>query len=109
MKEILEKIEQKVKEHPVVLFMKGTPEEPLCGFSAETARILRTLDVEFHAVDVIGEPEYREAVKAYSNWPTIPQLFIAGEFIGGCDITRQLYQSGELQRKLSSLSTKEKE
>ncbi len=102
MEEILQKIKEQVENNRVVLYMKGTPEQPLCGFSARAVQILQLCGVdEIFAVDVIGQPEYREAIKVFSNWPTIPQLYIDGEFIGGSDIMLELYQMGELQKKLA--------
>ncbi len=87
MEEILKKIEEQVKNNKIVLYMKGTPEQPLCGFSARAVQLLQMCGAEdFLAIDVIGQPEYRQAIKVFSNWPTIPQLYINGEFIGGSDI-----------------------
>jgi monothiol glutaredoxin len=81
---------------PVVLFMKGTPDFPQCGFSAQTAAALQACKARFHAVNIFEDPELREALKAHSNWPTFPQLYVNGELIGGCDIVLQMYHSGEL-------------
>jgi monothiol glutaredoxin len=81
----------------VILFMKGTPEQPMCGFSARTVAILESLDKPFAAVDVLPDPRIRQELSAVSNWPTIPQLFVDGELIGGCDIVTEMYESGELQ------------
>jgi monothiol glutaredoxin len=80
----------------IVLFMKGVPQAPQCGFSMQVVQILNQLGVPYTAVNVLADGEIREGIKAFSNWPTIPQLFVKGEFIGGCDITREMYQSGEL-------------
>jgi monothiol glutaredoxin len=95
---------QRIKEYlgsaPVVLFMKGTPDFPQCGFSAQTAAALRACNAKFHHVNIFEEPELREALKAYSNWPTYPQLYVNGELIGGCDIVVEMYRSGELQSLL---------
>ena len=94
---IQEKIDQLVKAHRIVLFMKGTPEFPQCGFSQQVAAILNHLGCEFAAVNVLLDDEVRQGIKDYANWPTIPQLYINGEFIGGCDIVREMYDNGELQ------------
>ena len=96
-------IRQQVEAHPVVLYMKGSPKMPMCGFSATATQILRMCGVEdAYTVDVLQDPEIREGIKQYANWPTIPQLYVNGEFVGGCDIMREMYQSGELQKVLSS-------
>lgn len=96
-----ETIKQQVTTHPVVLYMKGTPEFPQCGFSANAVKILNTCGVDnLFAVDVLANPEIRQGIKEYSNWPTIPQLYINGEFIGGSDIVTEMFQSGELQKLL---------
>ncbi|MCO6426720.1 Grx4 family monothiol glutaredoxin [Nitrosomonas communis] len=96
-----ELIEQQVNSHSVVLYMKGTPEFPQCGFSANAVKILNACGVQdFFTVDVLAEPEIRQGIKEYSNWPTIPQLYVNGEFIGGSDIMTDMYQSGELQKLL---------
>ncbi len=95
-------IHQQVTSHPVVLYMKGTPQFPQCGFSANAANILRACGVtDFFSVNVLENGEIREGIKAYANWPTIPQLYIGGQFIGGSDIMRELFQSGELQKLLA--------
>ena len=92
-------IEQQITTHPVVLYMKGTPDQPQCGFSANAVNILQACGVDnIHAVDVLADPEIRQGIKDYSNWPTIPQLYVNGEFIGGSDIVTEMYQSGELQK-----------
>ncbi|HYM55691.1 MAG TPA: Grx4 family monothiol glutaredoxin [Solirubrobacteraceae bacterium] len=87
-------------EHKVILFMKGTPEAPACGFSARTVAVLQSLEVPFAAVDVLPDPRIRQELSAISNWPTIPQLFADGELVGGCDIVAEMYESGELQEAL---------
>jgi len=97
---IREAIKGAIDENPVLLFMKGTPEAPGCGFSAHVAGILESLDQPFAAVDVLPDPRIRQELSALSNWPTIPQLFIDGELVGGCDIVSEMYQSGELQQAL---------
>ena len=96
-----ELIKQQVTEHPVVLYMKGTPDFPQCGFSANVVNILRACGVQdIFTVDVLSNPEIRQGVKEYANWPTIPQLYVNGEFVGGSDILTEMYQSGELQKLL---------
>ena len=99
---IFERIRQDIGENDVVLYMKGTPVFPQCGFSAQVVQILSHLGVKFKGIDVLADPGIREAIKGFSNWPTIPQLFIKGEFVGGCDITREMFQAGELQAMLKS-------
>ena len=92
-----EQIEQDVKSNDVVLFMKGTPQSPMCGFSGQVVQILDFLGVPYKGVDVLADPAIRQGVKDFSNWPTVPQLYIKGEFVGGCDIIREMFQAGELQ------------
>jgi monothiol glutaredoxin len=95
-------IKDQVTTHPVVLYMKGTPRFPQCGFSATAVQILNACGVqEFFSVNVLEEPEIRQGIKEYANWPTIPQLYVNGEFVGGSDILREMYQSGELQKLLA--------
>jgi monothiol glutaredoxin len=94
-------IGQTIAQNPVVLFMKGVPEQPKCGFSALVVQILDHLDVEFVGVDVLQDDEIRQGIKAYSDWPTVPQLYVKGEFIGGSDIVREMFQSGELKPMLA--------
>ena len=94
-------IAQAISEHRVILFMKGTPEAPACGFSARTVAILQSLDVPFAAVDILPDPRIRQELSALSSWPTIPQLFVAGELVGGCDIVTEMYESGELEQVLA--------
>ncbi len=96
MSDVLSEIEKEVKENPVVVYMKGTPRFPMCGFSAATVEVLGEIGVPYKAVDILAEGDKREAVKAYTNWPTIPQLFVGGQFVGGCDIVRELHAKGEL-------------
>jgi monothiol glutaredoxin len=93
-------IAEAIAEHRVILFMKGSPEAPGCGFSARTAAALQALDVPFAAVDVLPDPRIRQELSAISNWPTIPQLFVDGELIGGCDIVTEMYETGELAQVL---------
>jgi monothiol glutaredoxin len=97
---IREAIAQAIDENPVILFMKGTPEQPMCGFSARTAGALQALGAPFAAVDILPDPRIRQELSALSNWPTIPQLFVNGELIGGCDIVTEMYESGELAQTL---------
>ena len=94
-------IENEIKSQDVVVFMKGTPQFPMCGFSGQVVQILQYLDVPFKGVNVLDDMAIRDGIKAYSNWPTIPQIYVKGEFVGGCDITREMFQSGELQTFLS--------
>ncbi len=96
-----ERIADEVTSNDVVLFMKGTPVFPQCGFSATLVQVLSTLGVKFKGIDVLADPEIREGIKSYSDWPTIPQLYVKGEFLGGCDIIREMYESGELGGVLS--------
>ncbi len=99
---IQEKIHEQVTGHPVVLYMKGTPQFPQCGFSAAAVQMLQACGVDqFFSVNVLADPEVRQGVKDYANWPTIPQLYVKGEFVGGCDIMREMYESGELQQLLA--------
>jgi monothiol glutaredoxin len=96
MSDALAEIDQEVKENPVVVYMKGTPRFPMCGFSAATVEVLSEIGVPYKAVDVLAEGDKREAVKAYTSWPTIPQVFVGGKFVGGCDIVREMHAKGEL-------------
>lgn len=98
-----ERIRQQIENNAVVLYMKGTPQFPQCGFSARAVQVLKACGAaDFLAVNVLMEPEIREGIKTYSNWPTIPQLYVRGEFIGGSDIMLELYNSGELQKKIAA-------
>jgi monothiol glutaredoxin len=97
---IREAIAEAISEHKVILFMKGTPEAPACGFSARTVAALQSLDAPFAAVDILPDPRIRQELSAISNWPTIPQLFVNGELLGGCDIVMEMYESGELAQAL---------
>ncbi len=94
-------IENEVKGTDVVLFMKGTPQFPMCGFSGQVVQILDHLGVPYKGLNVLENDELRNGIKGYSNWPTIPQLYVKGEFVGGCDITREMFQAGELQQLLA--------
>ena len=96
------RIEGMVKTNKVFLFMKGTPEEPMCGFSARTIEILKEQKIEFKSFDVLSDEDIRQGIKEYANWPTIPQLYINGKFVGGCDITEQLANNGELKKLVNS-------
>jgi monothiol glutaredoxin len=91
------RIENEISSNEVVLFMKGTPVFPQCGFSSMVSQVLSHIGVEFKGVDVLSEPTLREGIKSFSDWPTIPQLYVKGEFIGGCDIVKEMYENGELQ------------
>ena len=93
-------IDEQVKANDVVLFMKGTPQFPQCGFSGKVAQILNYVGVEYVGINVLASDELREGIKAYTNWPTIPQLYVKGEFVGGCDIISEMFQEGELQELL---------
>jgi monothiol glutaredoxin len=97
---IRDAVQQAISENPVILFMKGTPDEPRCGFSARTVAILESVGRPFAAVDVLPDPRIRQELSSLSNWPTIPQLFIDGELVGGCDIVSEMYESGELHGTL---------
>jgi monothiol glutaredoxin len=98
MTNINEKIKDIINKNDVVLFMKGTPEMPQCGFSMTVCNILKELKVKFSGVNVLADPEIRQGIKDFSNWPTVPQLYVKGEFIGGCDIAKEMYEKGELQK-----------
>jgi monothiol glutaredoxin len=98
--QIREAIQSAISENPVILFMKGTPDQPMCGFSARTVAILQHVGTPFAAVNILPDPRIRQELSALSNWPTIPQLFVDGEFVGGCDIVTEMYESGELQTTL---------
>ena len=98
--QIRDAIAQAIGENPVILFMKGTPDQPMCGFSARTVAALQALNAPFAAVDILPDPRIRQELSAVSNWPTIPQLFVGGEFLGGCDIVTEMYESGELHEAL---------
>jgi monothiol glutaredoxin len=97
---VQDRIQHEISGTPVVLFMKGSPVFPQCGFSAAVVQILSQLGVKFKGVDVLSDPQIRQGIKEFSNWPTIPQLYVKGEFVGGCDIIREMYETGELQQVL---------
>ena len=100
--EVFGRIREEIGKNDVLLFMKGTPVFPQCGFSAAVVDVLSELGVKFKGVDVLADPEIRQGIKEFSNWPTIPQLYVKGEFVGGCDIVREMFQTGELQDLLKS-------
>ena len=99
---VVERIKRDIADHQVVLFMKGTPVFPQCGFSAAVVQILTHMGVKFKGVDVLSDPEIRQGIKEFSSWPTIPQLYVKGEFVGGCDIVREMAETGELKQLLET-------
>ncbi len=99
---VFERIKNDIGENDVVLYMKGSPVFPQCGFSAAVVQVLTHLGVRFKGIDILADPELREGIKAFSNWPTIPQLYVKGEFVGGCDIVREMFENGELTEHLTS-------
>jgi len=101
MSAVTEFIDNEVKSNPVVLFMKGTPDFPQCGFSGQVVQILSYLGVEFKGVNVLSDDDIRQGIKEYTNWPTVPQLYVKGEFVGGCDIVREMFQAGELKQYMT--------
>ena len=101
--DVNERIKKQLESHPVLLYMKGTPDFPQCGFSAKTVGVLRAAGAKFAYINIFEDPEIREGLKRYSNWPTFPQLYVNGELIGGCDIAVELYESGELKQILESV------
>jgi monothiol glutaredoxin len=102
MSELIDRIRSAITDNRICIFMKGNRNFPMCGFSAATVQIFEELAVPYGTVDVLADPELREQIKVYSNWPTIPQVYIDGRFIGGCDIVRELYETGELQQLVKS-------
>ncbi len=102
MTNITEEIQTIIQNNNVVLFMKGSKDFPQCGFSASVSHILQKLEVDFKDIDILKDPELRQAIKEFSDWPTIPQLYVKGEFVGGCDIVKEMYEAGELQELLKS-------
>jgi len=102
-KNITEEIKELIKTNEVCLFMKGTPEVPQCGFSMAVSNVLKHLKVNFVGINVLEKNEIREGIKQFSDWPTIPQLYIKGEFVGGCDIVKEMFEKGELQKKLAEM------
>jgi monothiol glutaredoxin len=105
-KSVQQRIEREIGEHDIVLFMKGTPVLPQCGFSSLVVQVLSHLGVKFKGVDVLSDPALRQGIKAFSDWPTVPQLYVKGEFVGGCDIVREMYESGELAEFLTTRGVK---
>jgi monothiol glutaredoxin len=99
---VIQRIQQDISDNDVVLYMKGTPVFPQCGFSAAVVQVLSDLGVKFKGIDVLTDPSLRQGVKEFSSWPTIPQLYVKGEFVGGCDIVREMYSSGELRELLQT-------
>jgi len=99
---IKEKISNLVKSNDVCLFMKGTPDVPQCGFSSAVSNVLKHLEVKFNGINVLEDPEIRQGIKEFSDWPTIPQLYVKGEFVGGCDIIKEMFEKGELQKKFDN-------
>ena len=103
---VQERIEREINEHDVVLFMKGTPVFPQCGFSSMVVQVLSHLGVKFKGIDVLSNPALRQGIKAFSDWPTVPQLYVKGEFVGGCDIVREMFETGELAQFLAARDVK---
>lgn len=103
--DVNERINKQLGDFPVLLYMKGTPDFPQCGFSAKAVAALRGVGAKFAYVNIFDDPEIREGLKAYSNWPTFPQLYVGGELIGGCDITIEMYESGELKQVVDAAGT----
>ena len=101
---VKKKIESSIQEHDVCLFMKGTPEAPQCGFSLAVSNVLKHLKVKFESINVLENESMRQGIKDYSDWPTIPQLYVKGEFIGGCDIVKEMFEKGELKKLLENKS-----
>ncbi len=99
---VFDRIKQDIAENDVVLYMKGTPVFPQCGFSAAVVQVLTHMGVKFKGINVLEDPSLREGIKQFASWPTIPQLYVKGEFVGGCDIVREMYQSGELHELLNT-------
>lgn len=104
--DVLERIDQQVKENPVVIYMKGTPQMPMCGFSSRAVQALQACGVEFAYINVLADPEIFQNLPRYANWPTFPQVYVNGELIGGCDITLELFQKGELKPMLEQATAK---
>ncbi|MGA7864089.1 MAG: Grx4 family monothiol glutaredoxin [Stellaceae bacterium] len=103
---VKQRIEREINKHDVVLFMKGAPVFPQCGFSIVVVQVLNHLGVEFKGIDVLSDPSLRQGIKAFSDWPTIPQLYVKGEFVGGCDIAREMFETGELAQLLADRGVK---
>ena len=109
MDDVNKKIKTIIDSNNIVLFMKGTPEAPQCGFSMAVSNVLKHLEVKFSGINVLEDPEVREGIKEYSDWPTIPQLYVKGEFIGGCDIIKEMFEKGDLQSKFKEKNIAYKE
>ena len=107
--DVKKNINQELEKNEVCLFMKGTPDVPQCGFSLAVSNVLKHLEINFKGINVLEDSAIREGIKTYSDWPTIPQLFFKGEFIGGCDIVKEMFEKGELQKKLKEKEIKFKE
>ena len=103
--DVMTEIEREVTSNPIVIYMKGTPGQPMCGFSARAAQILDSYGVPFYAVNILADPEKRQAIKVFSDWPTIPQIYVGGEFLGGSDILMQMYESGQLDDVIDKVKT----
>ena len=103
---VQERIEREINDHDVVLFMKGTPVFPQCGFSAVMVRVLSHLGVKFRGIELLSDPALRQGIKVFADWPTVPQLYVKGEFIGGCDIVREMFETGELAQFLAAHGVK---
>lgn len=103
--ETLAKIKQQIESNPIILYMKGSPEQPQCGFSAQAVRLLMACGKKFAFVNILENPDIRQQLPQYANWPTFPQLYVKGELVGGCDIMTELYQQGELQKILDQIET----
>ena len=100
--QVFDRIRDEIAKHDVLLFMKGTPVFPQCGFSAAVVEVLSELGVKFHGINILTDPDLRQGIKEFSQWPTIPQLYVKGEFVGGCDIVREMHASGELREMFST-------
>ncbi|HLW93614.1 MAG TPA: Grx4 family monothiol glutaredoxin [Roseiarcus sp.] len=109
MADVQEQIKKEITENPVVLFMKGTPQFPMCGFSSQVVQILDYVGAPYKGINVLDDPDLRQGIKEYANWPTIPQLYVKGEFVGGCDIVREMFQSGELIAHLAEAGVEVKQ
>ena len=101
--QIKKQIENEIKNNNILIYMKGTPEAPMCGFSAQVTNILKSYKIPFKAINVLEDPEIRQGIKEYSDWPTIPQIYVKGEFIGGCDIIAEMHNNGELKKLLANV------
>ena len=105
--DVNERIKKQLESYPVLLYMKGTPDFPQCGFSAKTVAVLRELGAKFAYINIFEDPEIREGLKQYSNWPTFPQLYVNGDLVGGCDIAVELYESGELKELIEAATVEQ--